>query len=448
MTSGPGGDVAPLAPYVHRATRAVQRLVEYAPATGSLALWVHHRDDDAVGADVLVRNDGTTLRYGAAFGKMTLERKTGLVAQEVLHIALRHVARFRALQRQLGDVDLRLFTLCADAIVVSTLGHLDWLEVDARAVRLETLLARVLGQTTEPAQALLQWDVESLYRAIDDRRPSPGKQQRRGEPRPSSRRGSSGESARSLARVDGPKARAARKLGENARAHLVPGEGSERPEDEAELSRTWRERVLRGHAGDGEHSMLRALLADLPRVRTPWEQLLRTRLARGLAPKRSRSWSRPSRSYLAQQGRLPPGRRLPFDPGWSSQKAVARLALMIDVSGSVDAELLARFSAELAAITRRHEARAVVIVGDDRVRSVLHYAPGRSDLRGIEFRGGGDTDFAPLLREADRWRPDIGVFLTDLKGPAEHRPGFPVLWAVPREHARQEPPFGRKLVLD
>ncbi|MEO0326859.1 MAG: hypothetical protein AAF447_28210, partial [Myxococcota bacterium] len=130
---------APAAPYTHRATRAVQRLVEYAPATGSLALWVHHHDDDSVGADVLVRNDGRALRYGAAFAQMTLERQTGLVAQEVLHIALRHVPRFHALQRRLGDVDLPLYTLAADALVVSTLGHLDWLEVDARAVRLETL---------------------------------------------------------------------------------------------------------------------------------------------------------------------------------------------------------------------------------------------------------------------------------------------------------------------
>jgi hypothetical protein len=40
---------------------------------------------------------------------------------------------------------------------------------------------------------------------------------------------------------------------------------------------------VRGHAGDGEFSMLRTLLADLPRAHTPWEQVLRTQLARGLS---------------------------------------------------------------------------------------------------------------------------------------------------------------------
>ena len=47
---------------------------------------------------------------------------------------------------------------------------------------------------------------------------------------------------------------------------------------------------LIAHAGDGAHSMLRTLIADLPRVRTPWEQVLRRQLARGLAPLPELSW--------------------------------------------------------------------------------------------------------------------------------------------------------------
>ncbi len=194
--------------------------------------------------------------------------------------------------------------------------------------------------------------------------------------------------------------------------------------------------------------MLRSLLADLPKVQTPWEQLLRTQLARGLAQRPSLSWSRPARSYIANQGRMRGGRRMPWEPGRSSSKAVARLAVMIDVSGSVNEPLLARFACEIAAITRRHEARTVIIIGDDKVRRVAVYEPGLTDLDGIEFHGGGGTDFSPLLEEADRWGPDIGVVLTDLEGPAVYRPAFPVLWAVPKSQAEVAHPFGRKLVLD
>jgi predicted metal-dependent peptidase len=428
-------------------------MVEHAPATGSLALWMHHRDDDGIDGDVLACTDGATIRYGPAFEGLPLPRQTGVVAHEVLHVALRHVPRYRALQRQLGDVDLELFNICADAIVTSALGHLDWLEVEPRAVRLEDLLVDVLGVREDPNRALLEWDVERLYRAVDDRRrgggAGPKNQATRGGRR--SEAASSSRPARPSAsspRADGPKAQTARMRGSQLRRDLVPAEGTERPEAEAEHAREWRERVLRGHAGDGAHSMLRALLADVPEVRTPWEQLLRTHLARGLSRRRARSWSRPSRTYIAHQGRTSSGHRMPWEPGWSSGQPAPRLALMLDVSGSIDEVLLGRFSSEIAAITRRHEARTVVVIGDDRVRTVVVHEPGLTDLSQVRFRGGGDTDFAPLLEEADRYRPDIGVFLTDLAGPADYRPRFPVLWVVPRRRASAVPPFGRKLVLD
>ena len=89
----------------------------------------------------------------------------------------------------------------------------------------------------------------------------------------------------------------------------------------------------------------------------------------------------------------------------------------------------------------------MLVVGDDQVRHVAHFEPGRSALRDIEFGGGGGTDFTPLLTEADGHRPDIAVVLTDLDGPANFRPRWPVLWAVPEVHAGAVPPFGRKLVL-
>jgi predicted metal-dependent peptidase len=200
--------------------------------------------------------------------------------------------------------------------------------------------------------------------------------------------------------------------------------------------------------------MLRALLADLPKVRTPWEQLLRTQLARGLSMQPELSWSRPSRSYLANRGRVGGrdgqggGMRMPWEPGRASSRAVARLAVLVDVSGSVDDALMHRFAAELAAISRRLEARVLVVIGDDKVRDVRFFEPGRSNLRDIEFHGGGGTDFTPLLAEAARHGPDMAVFLTDLDGRVDYCPPFPVLWAVPASAEHMEPPFGRKLVLE
>lgn len=409
----------------HRGLRAVQRLVEHAPSSGGLALWMHHRDvPDDDDEKRTVWTDGKSIFYPPAFDALPLPLQTGWVAHQVLHVALRHVARYGELRRTLGDVDLELFNRCADAIVNSALGHLRWLELPRGALTLEALLRQALQQDTTAEQALLQWDVERLYRAVDDR-----KQGRNGK------------------QQDGPKAAAVRQAGRGEQRDLQPAPDDDTsPEQEAEATREWAERLARAHAGDGAHSILRTLLGDLPRVHTPWEQVLRTQLARALAKQPGPSWSRPARSWIANQGRIG-GRRMPWEPGTGPDRRVPRLALVVDVSGSIDGGLVERFTREIDAITRRLEAPFTLIVGDERVLRVQACAPGRGAWDGLAREGGGGTDFAPMIEEAERHRPDLTVVLTDLEGPADCRPRAPVLWAVPEAFAAAVPPFGRKLVL-
>jgi predicted metal-dependent peptidase len=438
----------PAPAWTHRGTRAVERMVEYAPATGGLALWVAHLDLPADPGPALpcgppppaIETDGRTIRYRAAFEALGLEEQAGLVAHEVLHVALRHAQRYLELRERTGDVDLSLFNTCADAIVNSTLGHLGWLRLPEGAVRLEQLLVEVLALAQDVERSLLEWDVERLYRTIDDRRP-PG---HRGGGDDDRREGAPRESAQR----DGPRAARVRALGAGTPADLVPGEGTRAaPGERADDERQWTERLLRAHSGDGPFSILRMLPADLGRPRTPWEQVLRLRLARGLAPQRELSWSRPSRSYLANRGRGGPGRRMPWEPGLAGTRRVPRLAVVVDVSGSIDEALMRRFGREIEAIVRRLGAGLVLVIGDDRVRRVERFEPGRATLAGIVFEGGGGTDFTPLLAAADTHDPDLAVVLTDLDGPARFRPRWPVVWAVSQAHAGAVQPFGCKLVL-
>lgn len=462
------------AAFTHRGTRAVQRLVEHAPSTGGLALWMRHADAGTaapaesaspVAPGPPAWTDGLTVHYSPAFAQLPLPRQAAWVAHEVLHIALRHAPRFQALQARLGHADLQLFNICADAIVNTALSHLAWLQLPSDAVRLDVLLAQVLGQPQDAEAALLAWDVERLYQAVDDRQvqgPALGKSSSKSDQGQSGNGASdSSNSGRSenpggghssrhhTHQQDGPRAARARALARADSADLRPGPGSSgAPEDEADAAREWTERLLRAHAGDGEQSMLRMLLADLPRLRTPWEQALRTQLAHALAHKPALSWSRPARSWLANQGRTVGGRRLPWEPGISASRPVPRLVVVVDVSGSVDAPLLQRFASEIEALSRRLEAALTLVVGDERVQHVQSFEPGRSNLRDIHFHGGGGTDFTPLLQEAQAHRPDITVVLTDLEGPARFRPRCPVIWAVPAAFRHAVPPFGRLLVLN
>lgn len=459
--------------FKHRGTRAVQRMVEHAPSSGGLALWVHHRDVPAADeappmGEPPATTDGHTIFYASGFEQLALPRQAGCVAHAVLHIALRHAQRYQAMQQRTGDADLQLFNVCADAIVNSALAHLGWMRLSATAVRLESLLEHALGLKLDPEAALLAWDVERLYRAVDDRatrpaagsRPAPqsGPRQPGGRTGAQPRRqgGGTGEAdqgegtqAPDRTREDGPRAAAVRAMARVDAADLKPCPGTrEAPEHEAEAAREWCERLQRAHAGDGAHSMLRTLLADLPRPRTPWEQVLRAHLAHALAQRPALSWSRPSRSWLANQGRSSAGRRMPWEPGSTASTHVPRLVVVVDVSGSIEDALCARFAGEIEVLSRRLEAGLVLVVGDDRVRRVESFGPGLGGLHDIAFHGGGGTDFTPLLEEAQRHRPDLIVVLTDLQGPARFQPKCPVIWAVPETQGDPVPPFGRLLRLD
>ena len=460
----------------HRGTRAIQRLVEYAPASGGLALWMQHRDVEQTPARMLftdtdsrksnkkwvIGNDGSTLFYGPGFTAYALEEQTGLVAHQVLHVALRHVQREQELRTRLGNIDSELFTVCADAIVNASLSHLTWLALPKGSVLLDTLLHHVLGIDQAVDVSLHEWDVETLYRAIDDR------QQQSGGARSDSASNGQGDSqeknvqqtgndqnttgqnqeaANANAMRDGPRSHAARKLAASVIRDLIP-DADDSPEDKTQQAAQWSTRLLQAHAADGDQSFMRQLLADNRKLNTPWEQLLRTRLQRALTLQPETNWSRPTRSWIANQGRTQSGKRLPWQPGTSYSRTAPRLCIMVDVSGSVDTDLMQRFSNEIARIIRTFKTQALLIIGDDTVREQHLLKSDVKQLRTIQFDGGGGTNFVPLILAATEFKPDIGVFLTDLEGPAGEAPIWPLIWAVPAKADAQNVPYGQRIILD
>lgn len=107
-----------------------------------------------------------------------------------------------------------------------------------------------------------------------------------------------------------------------------------------------------------------------------------------------------------------------------------------------------RFSNEIDRIVRTFKAEARLIIGDDCVREQHLLKSGVNELRAVQFNGGGGTDFVPLINAANDYKPDIGVFLTDLEGPAGEPPAWPIIWAVPAEANAQPLPYGQRIILD
>jgi len=121
---------------------------------------------------------------------------------------------------------------------------------------------------------------------------------------------------------------------------------------------------------------------------------------------------------------------------------------MVDVSGSVDRTVMQRFSNEIDRILKTLRTQVFLIVGDDCVRFECQLKPGVQALRDIQFDGGGGTNFEPMISAADKHKPDIGVYLTDLDGPVGAAPQWPILWAVPIDNGTIPPPFGERVLLD
>jgi hypothetical protein len=230
---------------------------------------------------------------------------------------------------------------------------------------------------------------------------------------------------------------------------LAPAMGASRPagdnSNEDEI-RAWSSRLKMARGSLA--GIFNRLVRELPKVKTPWERILRDFLYRHARRKRMPDPSRPSRRWLALESDLREreGVDLPFEPATRSART-GRVALAVDTSGSIDNSLLKRFAAEVAAVLNKTEPLLRLIVCDADVHQVQDFSgrEGARLLRGFEFKGGGGTDFKPAIAEAAKWKPDLLIYLTDLEGDAGAEPTFPVLWAV--SEGKVSAPWGKVIEL-
>jgi predicted metal-dependent peptidase len=178
------------------------------------------------------------------------------------------------------------------------------------------------------------------------------------------------------------------------------------------------------------------LLGELARPSLDWATLLRRFIfTRAVS---DYSWSPPSRRHIHLGLYLPSPRSM----------TLGDVALAVDTSGSVDADLLAAFCAELGSILDACEARLHVYACDTAVSDARLYTRSDPPLS-LKLTGGGGTDYRPVFRkvEADGLHPACLLYFTDLqcdRYPTE--PPYPVLWAIPAK-ATGSPPFGEVIRL-
>ncbi len=174
---------------------------------------------------------------------------------------------------------------------------------------------------------------------------------------------------------------------------------------------------------------LRRFVDELVKPKVPWREVLRE-FIRTLA-RDDYSWRQPNRRYLHAGFVLPSLR----------SERMGRLAIAIDNSGSIDAQILATFQAETQAALDECSPEAIeVIYCDAAVQKIEEFVPG--DTVRLDSGGGGGTDFRPVFRHLDQSdEPPVAlIYLTDGYGRfPDSEPEYPVLWA---STARDDFPFG------
>jgi len=393
--------------------------IEVMPGLGGIALWVKFLDSDD--PELIARTDGLHVEAGPRYEKYNDAERRFIVLHELLHVALAHPAREREMERRTEDFDARLYNIACDAIINAALEGVRGIHIPDGAITLEGALAP-LGQWEKddhPAEVVRQWSSEALYHLL----------------------------ANNCSRID------LRALDSNAGFNgkdLTPSLGlpamrRSQPEGDNSTEETIRAWISRLKMARGSLAgIFNRLARELPKVKTPWERILRDLLFRHTQRKRRPNPSRPTRRWLALEGdlRQREGVDLPFERATSAART-GRIALAVDTSGSIDETLLRRFAAEVAAVLEQTEAWLRLIVCDADVHQIHDFSgrEGAKMLRGFIFKGGGGTDFKPAIAEAGKWKPDLLIYLTDLEGDAGDKPAFPVLWAVPEGKA--EAPWGK-----
>ena len=171
-----------------------------------------------------------------------------------------------------------------------------------------------------------------------------------------------------------------------------------------------------------------------------WRTLLRRYMTD--AARSDYSWSLPNRRFIDSCLYLPSIR----------SEGIDTVAVIIDTSGSVDAQALAAFWTEVREIATELQPESVIVLQvDAALQDAAEYAPG--DLpEQIAIKGRGGTDFRPGFAwlEDQGTRPSLCLYFTDMDCDRypDMEPLYPLLWcdwSVGTGLWRQPPPWGEHI---
>lgn len=168
------------------------------------------------------------------------------------------------------------------------------------------------------------------------------------------------------------------------------------------------------------------MITEAQRPKVDWREVLRPFVQQAMDPKNYR-WTPPNRRFVWQGMYLPSVER----------EGIGPIDVHVDVSGSIDQDMLNQWAAELNCIVQETRPEKVRVLYFDAALQGDPVEFGPDEPVTLTTRGGGGTDFKPSFEYVEKHGPDpiCAVVLTDLEcNSYPQEPLYPVLWATPSSH--------------
>lgn len=363
-------------------TKARSQLILSSPFFGTLALRLTPIEDDTI--DTAATN-GEFIKFNPKwFLKLREHERVGLIAHEVMHVALMHMLRR-------DHRDAHKWNIAADYVINLALKKSNFI-----LPHTELLDDKYDGMSTEEVYNLLPDDLEdgnSPFRVILLDGDDPG--------------GCGG-----------------------VMDHPSVGDGSASGKFEADIEVAVQQAAEAAKAMGKLPGHLQQLIEKALAPKVDWKMTL----ARFLRSnnKSDFTWIRPNRRFIAQ-GMYLPSLHTP---------CLEEIAVAVDTSGSISNAELEQFTGEITSILHdTNPERIHFLQCDTEVRADEEYTRENLPLK-VTYEGRGGTRFSPVIDYINEKHPAVSalVYLTDLESnDFGTQPPYPVLWVTT---ASEEAPYG------
>jgi len=360
------------------------------PFFGSLALKLALVEDASFPTAAV---DGKSLFYNPEFiEKLSTSETIGLIAHEVMHVALGHIWR-------IGSRDMENWNIAADYTINSNLVSTGF-----------TLPEGALNDS-----AYNDLSAEEIYGKLPQKKKS---KNGKGECK-DGKKGNGKSDPGGCGGVTKPKNKESNKTASAKEMKELKGEWDAAVSQAAQISK-------------GKlPSTIKRLINEILNPIVPWFILLRDFVEK--SARNDYDWTRPSRRYINRGIILPS----------LVSEELPEVVIAIDTSGSINQHALTRFAAEASNILGVYDTTIRIMYCNSQIQKEETFTRADLPLK-MNPSGGGGTSFKPVFKKLykEGTQPACLIYFTDLYGDFPTlEPDYPVMWLTTTEDGNA--PFGK-----